>query len=236
VPRQVRLVLRPYQYRRDLVACLVIGLASGSAWCADPYSARIERLDPPTEISEAQRGLLDPSALLVRSDTGDLLRCWFRRELPVKATDQELRTGATTAHLVPGAFVGALELPKPFVDYRKQRIPAGIYTLRFAIQPDTGEHTDTAPHRQFFLISRAADDRLVAEIQPKPLIELSSKANEGRHPAVILLWPDAPPGSTPAVIDKGSNVFAVTVRRPASAGKRQSTLVFAMTIAGYWRQ
>lgn len=161
---------------------------------------------------------------------------WFRAEIPVRATDEQIRSGLTYRQIPEGTLVGAVELPKVFVDYRKQRIPAGTYTLRFAIQPDTGEHTNTAPHREFCLLSPAAEDTSTADMAPKQLIELSSKVNAGRHPAVLLLWPNLEADGGVRVLDKGKGVRVATVQRPVLAGNRKAQLGFAVTVAGWWTQ
>ena len=48
-------------------------------------------------------------------------------------------------------------------------LPAGVYTLRFAIQPDIGDHTGTAPHPEFCLLCPADEDKTVEDIEKKKL-------------------------------------------------------------------
>ena len=74
------------------------------------------------------------------------MRIWFRAEIPVKATEEQIKNGLTYHEIPEGTLVGALEFPTKFTDFRKQELPAGVYTLRFAVQPDIGDHTGTAPH------------------------------------------------------------------------------------------
>jgi hypothetical protein len=107
-----------------------------------------------------------------------------------------------------------------------------VYTLRFAVQPDIGDHTDTAPHPDFCLICPASEDKTAEEIEKKSLIELSSKVNEGRHPAVLLLWPNHAKDDAVKVLDKGDGVFVATTRRAVVAGEHKTTLGFAVTVAG----
>ena len=54
-------------------------------------------------------------------------------------------------------------------DYRKQKVPAGVYTLRLALQPVSDDHGGTAPYRDFCLLSPAADDRKPDLLSPKAL-------------------------------------------------------------------
>ncbi len=199
-------------------------------------TARLEQLPPPAAIAGSQRKLLDSRALVVRSGSATRMRVWFRREIPVRATAEQFPKGLTYRHIPEGTLVGAIELLGTFTDYRRQRLPRGVYTLRFALQPDTGDHTDTAPHREFFLLSPAADDPSPAPIQTKRLIELSSQVNEGRHPAVLLLWPHEERNPAIQVLDKGKGVWVAAVRRPVADGNRRGSLGFALTISGSWSQ
>jgi hypothetical protein len=196
------------------------------------YSARTEKAELPEKVAESVRKLLDDQALVVRDGDRVVMRIWFRREIPVKATEEQVKNGLTYREIPEGTLVGALEFPAQFTDFRKQALPAGIYTLRFAIQPDIGDHTGTAPHPEFCLICPADEDKSTEEIEKKKLIELSSKVNEGRHPAVLLLWPNNGKDEGVKVIDKGDGVLVATIKRPVVAGGQKTTLGFAVTIAG----
>lgn len=201
-----------------------------------PFTARLEPAPPPPELARAHRDLLEARPLVVRAGPETVMEVWFRAEIPVSATEAQLREGLTYRAIPEGALVGAVRFPREFTDYRKQRLPAGTYTLRFALQPDTGDHTGTAPHPEFCLLTRAADDAAAAPLPPKQLVELSSKVNDGRHPAVLLLWPRPGTDASVRVLRKADGVFAATARRPVVAGKRKSHLGFAVTVAGWWKQ
>ena len=196
------------------------------------FSARVEKLNPPAKISEPILKLLDDQALIIRDGETVIMTIWFRKEIPIKATDEQLKNGVTYREIPEGTLIGALEFPKIFTDYRKQELPAGVYTLRFAVQPDIGDHTGTTPHPEFCLICPAAEDTLDETIEKKKLIELSSKVNEGRHPAVLLLWPNNGKDTEVKVLDKGNGVVVATLKRPVVAVETKGVLGFAVTIAG----
>lgn len=211
-------------------------LALVAVGVAPTITARIERAEPPALLSAAHRKLLDHQSLVVRDGERTVMRLWFRTEIPVKATEAQLKRGLTSRQIPEGALVGAVQFPESFIDYRRQRLPAGTYTLRFALQPETGDHTGTSPHPEFCLLSPPNKDRTAGEIEQKQLIQLSSQVNEGRHPAVLLLWPHEEAGAAVQVLDKGNGVLAVAIRRPVAARKRKSQLGLAVTVAGSWRQ
>ena len=204
---------------------------------AEPsFSAKLENIDPPAKLAESVRKLLDPQALVVHDGEHVVMRVWFRKSIPVKANEEQVQNGLTYREIPEGTLVGALEFPSKFTDYRKQELPAGVYTLRFAVQPDIGDHTGTTPHPEFCLICPSEEDKSTAEIEKKKLIELSSKVNEGRHPAVLLLWPNSQKDDAVKVLDKGDGVWVATNRRAVNAGEMKTTLGFAVTIAGWWKQ
>ncbi len=212
--------------------CLILLAAILGIAAEEKFSARIEKIPYPAVLAEPIRKTLDPEALVIRQGDRIVMRIWFRREIPVKATEEQIKNGLTYQEIPEGTLVGALEFPEKFTDFRKQELAAGLYTLRFALQPDIGDHTGTAPHPEFCLICAAADDRSVEEIEKKKLIEMSSEVNEGRHPAVLLLWPHHGKDDGVKILDRGEGVFVATIKRRAAAGERKTVLGFAVTVAG----
>lgn len=221
---------------RSPMLVVIWGLAVSSAAAAEPaFAAKYEKTAPPARLAEPIRKLLDDAALVVRNGDDVLMRVWFRPAIPVKATDEQVQNGLTYREIPEGTLVGAIEFPQDFTDFRRQEIPAGVYTLRFAVQPDIGDHTGTAPHPEFCLMSAAAKDRAVEPMEKKDLISLSSEVNDGKHPAVLLLFPNYAKDAGPKLADKGDGVWVVTTRRAVEAGGRKTSLGFAITVAGMWK-
>jgi hypothetical protein len=212
---------------------LFVSAVPVSLCAAEPkLSAKVEKAAAPEALAEPIRKLLDEQALVVRDGDAELMTVWFRTEIPAKATAEQIQNGLTYREIPEGALVGAVRFPAPFTDFRKQEIPAGTYTLRFALQPDIGDHTGTSPHPEFCLMCPPDKDRSVEPIEKKKLIELSSRVNEGRHPAVLLLWPNNGKDSGVQVVSRGDGVSVATVKRAVVAGERKTTLGFAVTVAG----
>ena len=163
------------------------------------------------------------------------MRVWFRTEVPVKASEEQVKNGLTYREIPEGTFVGVLEFPQEFTDFRRQKLAKGTYTLRFAIQPDIGDHTGTTPHPEFCLLCPTAKDKSSDDMAKKDLIELSSEVNEGKHPAVLLMFPNFGKDAGPKVQSKENGVQVVNVRRAVAAGDAKATLGFAITVAGMWK-
>ena len=201
---------------------------------ADPLSAKSDSLDPPAELAGPVAKLLGKDAVVVADKDGEpVLTVWFRTAIPSTATAEQVANGLTYRELPEGVLVGAVRFHRPFVDYRKQEVAAGVYTLRFLVQPDVGDHAGTAPHPEFLVLSPADKDRDPEPLEPKALIKLSSATTGGDHPGVMLLFPHAAKDAGPKVLDKGDGVAALAVRRTVEADGKKTTLGFAVTVAGH---
>jgi len=189
--------------------------------------------DAPGELSAAMRKLLDGKCHRLLDAKGEtVLEVWFRKEVPVKATAEQVKNGLTYAEVPQSTVIGAARFPRLYVDYRKQRIAAGVYTLRFGMQPADGDHAGTAPHREFALLSPAGDDKKPALMEVKELRELSAKTTDD-HPGVMVLFPPGKDAADkPKLIDKGKGHRVLFLRLPASADGRKSMLGVGLTLVG----
>ena len=217
---------------RFAFAVLVFALTTNLHAAEPNLSAKVEKVTPPDALAEPIRKLLDEQALVVRDGDAEVMTVWFRTEIPAKATPEQVKNGLTYREIPEGALVGAISFPAKFTDYRKQEIAAGAYTLRFAVQPDIGDHTGTSPHPDFCLMSQASEDTSAEPIEKKKLIEVSSLVNEGRHPAVLLLWPNNGKDTGVKVVSKGEGVYVATIKRAVATEDAKTTLGFAVTVAG----
>ncbi|HET6574329.1 MAG TPA: hypothetical protein VFG68_12035 [Fimbriiglobus sp.] len=210
-------------------------MVCGLTFAADPagLTAKAQSLDPPAELSAPVGKLLDKSAVVVADKSGAaVLTVWFRAAVPAHATAEQVANGLTYREMPEGTLVGAVKFAGPFVDYRKQEIAAGVYTLRFLVQPDVGDHMGTAPHPEFLVLSPAAKDTDPEPLEPKALIKLSSASTNGEHPGVMLLFPHPAREAGPKILEK-DGVKVVAVSRTVDAEGTKSVLGFALTIAGH---
>ncbi len=221
---------------RGLIGLLVFILPGGVGAAEPKLAAQVEKVKPPEDLAEPIRELLDDSALVVRDGPQEVLTVWFRAAIPVKATAEQVKNGLTYQEIPEGELVGVIRFPEKFTDYRRQTIAAGVYTLRFALQPDIGDHTGTSPHPEFCLMCPCDKDSTTDRMETARLIELSSLVNEGRHPAVLLLWPHHDKDDTVKIVSKGSGVFVAQLRRAVVAGDTKTTLGFGITVAGERRE
>src|SRR5262249_21214663 len=135
------------------VAALLL-LTALPARAADAYSVKVVEAKPPKDVpEEVSKTLGDRSIQLLDGKNEVLVELWFRKELPGKATDAQIKNGLTYREIPETTLFGVMQVHKQVTDYRKQKISPGVYTLRLAFQPMDGDHMGTAPYGEFCLTS-----------------------------------------------------------------------------------
>lgn len=215
------------KYLFAVVIAVLVASAAAADWMAETTKA-----DPPAELAGPVRAVLDGAAVSV-SDGAPVLTVWFRGAVPAKATAEQVLNGLTYREIPDGTLVGAVRFDRPFIDFRKQEVAVGVYTLRFAVQPETGDHMGTAPHQDFLLLVPAAKDAAPDPLEPKALFKKSAAVTGGDHPAVLLLFPHTGTDAAVRVADKAEGVKVLTLRRPVDVDGEKATLGFAVTVAGH---
>ena len=124
----------------------------------------------------------------------------------------------------------AMRVTKKLSDYKKQKVPAGVYTLRLEKQPMDGDHMGTAPYSEFLLVCKAAEDKDPGPMKPKALHDLSGNVTEG-HPGVFLLYPGTGATSQPKVVSKEGGAW-VLLYQAGAAGGQKAVLPIGLTLVG----
>jgi hypothetical protein len=215
------------------LAALLLSAPPAPAAGKAAYSIKaVADAEAPKELAEPVRKLLAKGSVQLRDAKGTLLaEVWFRKGTPLKATEAQVKNGLTYREVPPSTMLGALRVPATLYDYRKQKIPAGVYTLRLAQQPMDGDHMGTAPYSEFLLASPAAEDKKPDLMEAKSLQELSAKATDS-HPAVFLLFPGKGATAEPKLVDKGSGHWVVLVNLEVTAAGKKATLPLGLALIG----
>ncbi|HYP09361.1 MAG TPA: hypothetical protein VER03_24260 [Bryobacteraceae bacterium] len=151
---------------------------------------------PPSDVAPAIAATLQKDGVRVLDGKKVVMELWFVAAAPTgPKTTEEAVSWETVA---TGAFLGVARFPERGSDRRGMTIKPGLYTMRFALYPQNGNHQGVEPQRDFLVLSLAADDK-----DPKStpnfdtLMEMSRKAAGNPHPAVMSFWraeADAKPG------------------------------------------
>jgi hypothetical protein len=213
------------------LVCLLAAASIASA-APPPYTVKVvDGAAVPKELAEPIQKILAERSIQLVDTKGDLaLEFWFRKELPSKATDAQVKNGLTYREFVESTIVGVVRVVKQFTDFRKQKIVPGVYTLRLGFQPMDGDHMGTAPYSEFCLLSPAAEDKSPETMETKALQEMSAKTTKS-HPGVMLLFP-AKEASEPKISDKGDGIWVVQIKQDVTAGSQKATIGVAVTVAG----
>jgi len=141
----------------------------------------VKHTDPvPTDIAAPVAAKVAPGGVRATAN-GATITFWWVTDLP----------GAAWADVPEGTLVGAVKLDADVRDIRGHVIKAGVYTLRYGIQPANDDHFGISPFRNFLLVSPAAVDKDPATVDHDGVIALSRQTLGGKHPAVLSIDPPA---------------------------------------------
>src|SRR4051812_7633536 len=140
---------------RSLLATALLVIAAGRGAAEVKLAVKSEDAPPPSEIAEPIRTLLDSKSLSVTGDGKVICTVWPRKEFASKADADKAKAGLTYTDLDESTVVAAIRFPQVYTDFRKQKIQAGVYTLRLGKQPMDGDHMGTAPYDDFCLLCPA---------------------------------------------------------------------------------
>jgi hypothetical protein len=220
---------------RHFTLSLVTMLALMPAVRADEakLAAKVEKTSPPEELGAPVRELLSDQAIRVTNAKGEAYcTIWLRKTVDSTATPEQVKSGLTYREIKQSTVVGAVQFPHAWIDFRKQKIAAGTYTLRLGFQPMDGDHMGTAPYNEFFLLCPAAKDQKPDILDVKDLHELSGHASGGSHPAVMMLIPNTKPEETVKLEPKPGNLQVVLIRQPVMAGGQLAVMGLGITVQG----
>jgi len=186
--------------RRLAFASSVFLLLSVAVRPAAAQDYKVEKTTdaPPAGISAPIQATLGGDVLKVAGSSGVLCEVWLRKSIPAAATpDQEL--GVTFGQISVGTLIGVIQFPADVIDYREQHIHAGVYTLRYGLLPNDGNHMGQAPQRDFLLVSPISADADPSTMTFDQTVALSRQTTGTKHPSV---WSLGPPDNAtlPAIV------------------------------------
>lgn len=209
-------------------------LAAGACVCASVFlaaqdvSVRAIPDPPPAELADPIEALMQTGGQGV-SAGGKTIDLWWVKSLPLKSGSTDKGWPAVEE----GTLVGAVKLPEGYADMRGKPIRPGVYTLRYGLQPEDGNHLGVTPNREFLLLGPAAVDNSVSALGHDGTIALAKQSSGAGHPSIWGL--DPPSASGPALRtyknDAGQTgvVFQVPISRD---GQDAGVIVFGLILSG----
>jgi hypothetical protein len=170
----------------------------------------------PDEIAAPVKAVLAPGGATAKlSDT--TIDFWW-----VKALDAK---GKEWSGVPEGTLVGAMKIPAALKDIRGRTIKPGTYLLRYAAQPQNGDHLGVSPHREFLLITPAAQDTTATAVGHEPAVELGAKTTGIAHPAVLSVDPPVASEAPLTVVQTDAGHTAVVFEVPTAGGALRFGLI-----------
>jgi hypothetical protein len=141
---------------------------------------------PPAELAAGVASRLTPAAKVVLGAA--TLEIWLVQDL------ERTAAGPGWSGVESGTLVGAVRVSGEFKEIRGKVVKPGVYTLRYGLQPQNGDHLGISMFRDFVLLSPAAIDKDPRVLGFDGVVALSKEVIGTAHPASLSLDPpeDAP--------------------------------------------
>ncbi|MBY0492925.1 MAG: hypothetical protein K2Y23_01800 [Cyanobacteria bacterium] len=129
-----------------------------------------------------------------------------------------------------GTLVGAMRVTGAFKEIRGKAVAPGVYTLRFGLQPQNGDHLGISTFREFLVLSPAAVDTDPKVLGFDGVVALSKQVIGTSHPAGLSLDPpEDAPGAVLSAYKNDSGHDGIVFEIKQAGGKN---LKFGLIVAG----
>jgi len=213
--------------KRSVVDCLIFLLFSTLLGMAQ--AGKVETIAGPADASIPQtvKDVLDTKGYRVSLDDGGVAcEIWLRRTVPAQSKKDV--AGALYPQLAESTMLGIISFLHDATDYRGQPVKPGIYTLRYELIPNDGNHLGVAPNRDFaLLVPVTSDPDPNATFKFDELVNLSRKTTGTRHPAPLNLPQAGGAAGTVAKDDEDHWIMSAEVKLASG-----ESLPFALVVKG----
>jgi hypothetical protein len=204
------------------VAVLAVAVA---VWLRPAAAANLTMQPAPPPAADVVpaglAGRLDPHGTQLLSGGTPLCNLWLLNPVPTvkpTSTSPDILYG----NLQIGTLVGLMQILAPARDARHQKLPPGVYTLRYGQIPQDGNHMGVSQYRDFLLLCpAAADAKPGTALGFDDLVNLSRKTAGTGHPAVMSMLPaNSSLKTLPAVFsdDSGDEAVQFDLHEQAASG------------------
>jgi hypothetical protein len=214
-----------------LLGTLLTLLQVSPATAAD-LAVKVADKEPPKELDTSIRAKLQTKAVQLLDGEKPVYEFWFGAEVPLQS--KPASTGKALDAIKQAALLGAVAISHDQRDYRDDELHAGIYTMRFALQPQDGNHLGTSEFNYFAVLTPAKiDNKLDGISDYKALVKASSKETSTDHPVILSLRPaSSDPGDIPQLTTPAPDHKSVRIKVPAKAGDEKISIAFEVVYEG----
>lgn len=200
---------------------------------------KVTRIDEiPDGLSKEVAGFVDSNGYRVVGPEGPVCDVWLVKNLFAKPNFSP--TLAVKYPLEEGSLVGVMRIPgdKPFTDFRDQEVKPGVYTLRYSLQPQDGNHIGTSEVRDFLLAIPAKQDTDPLPVNiVQQLHQKSAEASGSTHPAIYALRPTEDGGedskeSPELEHDADQDYWILEINGQSKSGGEAKTVPLRLIVVG----
>lgn len=212
------------------ILCCSILTASASA--AD-LALKVTDKAPSSDLDSSFTALLQPKAIQLVDGDKPAFEFWFCKEVTLDSKPES--DAKAMDSLKQAQFLGAVTVAAGQKDYRDDDLPAGVYTMRYCLQPTDGNHQGTADFGYFVLLTSTKNDpKLDALANYKAVVKASGKDSPNEHPHVISLRPpSSTEGDSPKLMQPLPDHKSIRIKIPAKAGGDKADLLFELVYQGH---
>jgi hypothetical protein len=138
----------------------------------------------PDSAPDAIKALVRAEGITVKNPDGKVSAIYWTREKPFEGTPAA-GFGIRLKTVPEGALIGVVSFPDGGSDYREQSIPAGIYTMRYGLHPEDGNHMGVASSRDFAVLTPIDKDTEGAKNIPFKELVAMTKTVGNAHPTIV---------------------------------------------------
>jgi len=192
-----------------LVLLTIWALSCTSPLSAADFMLKTEDAPAPESISKEIRGHLDSKVHTISKGDKVLYRFWFTQKVQLSAAPSS--PGKALDVCVQPSLLGVVEVVEEQRDYRDDELFQNVFTIRYGIRPDDGNHLGTSDYRHFGVLIPVEQDKKLQGISGyKPLVKASSLDTVSDHPVILSLRPvSGGDGNYPALVEPVSHHHAL---------------------------
>src|SRR5262245_11810815 len=215
-----------------LVLGTLLAFLQVNASSAAELAVKVADKEPPKELDTSIRAKLQTKAVQLLDGEKPVYEFWFSAELPLQSKPASV--GKALDALKQAVLLGAVAVSRDQRDYRDDELHAGVYTMRFALQPQDGNHLGTSEFNYFAVLTPAKiDNKLDGISDYKTLVKASSKETSTDHPVILSLRPTSPdPGDVPQLNTPAPEHKSIRVKVPAKTGEEKVSIAFEVVYEG----
>ncbi|MEO7133226.1 MAG: hypothetical protein ABI024_03310 [Vicinamibacterales bacterium] len=206
-----------------ILAVAILAVATASA---QPKVTPLQE-KPPAQIAPAITAVLQTSGIkaIVGAAT---LEIWWAQAIALTAD------GPGWSNVESGTLAGAMRVSGAYTEIRGKVVAPGVYTLRYGLQPQNGDHLGISTFREFLVVSPAAIDTDPKVLGFDGVVALSKQVIGTSHPAGMSIDPpEEASGALLSTYKNDSGHEGIVFELPRSlTGKAAGTVKFGLIVSG----